>query len=308
MDFRLKVFVTAAQTLNYSVCAQKLGISQPAVTKHIKALEQEYNVQVFTRSGGKLRLSYEGELLLERARRIVYMYNDLGEESALLSKAPKGRFLVEIPPPIYYGFLPAFVGEFCRLAPRSSIDIRVTELTSSLPAQKPAAPETEKDNKISITYSSKLSDEAPLLFSDTLVVVGSGAFNSGNYYDLSDLKFLNYSNDLKTSQDILEYFTKNKAINYSNIKVIAQLADSQAIIRLLLSYQKHGKKAPAAVAFLWKSQVAKFVKDGKLQIVNVADFQDYQLPKRYYSISYNKTKENVSFVDFLTNWVNNLIT
>lgn len=306
MDFRLKVFVTAAQTLNYSVCAQQLGISQPAVTKHIKALEQEYNVQIFTRSGGKLRLSYEGELLLERARRIVGMYNDLGEESALLSKAPKGRFLVELPPPIYYGFLPAFVGEFCRLAPKSSIDVHVTELDSSLAPELSSKTEEENPNKITITYTSKPSEDLPLLFSDTLVVVGSGAFSSGGYYDLSDLKFLNYSNDINTSRDILEYFT-NSRFNYSKVRVIARLADSQAIIRLLLSYQKHGKKAPATVAFLWRSQVAKFIKDGKLQVVNVSEFQDYPLPKRYYSIIYNKTKENAGFVDFLTNWVNNLI-
>lgn len=302
MDFRLKVFVTAAQTLNYSACAEQLGISQPAVTKNIKALEQEYKMQLFYRSGSKLHLTYEGELLLEKARRIISLYGDLSDESALISKAPKGKFFVVLPPPIYYGFLPAFVGEFCRLAPKSSLEVSVSELGSeSSPAGQAAS-----EDKIVISYSSKPLEDKQVLFSDTLIVVGSGAFTPGSYYDLKELKFLNYTNDSQTTRDILEYFTHGQ-LNYSKVKTIAQLADSQAIIRLLLSYQKHGKRGPMTVAFLWKSQVAKFIKDGKLQAVNVSEFQDNPLPRRYYSISYTPSKENDSFVDFLTNWVRNLV-
>lgn len=34
-DFRLRVFITAAKTLNFTKCAEQLYISQPAVSKHI---------------------------------------------------------------------------------------------------------------------------------------------------------------------------------------------------------------------------------------------------------------------------------
>lgn len=37
-DFRLRVFITAAKTLNFTKCAEQLYISQPAVSKHIGEL------------------------------------------------------------------------------------------------------------------------------------------------------------------------------------------------------------------------------------------------------------------------------
>lgn len=44
-DFRLRVFITAAKTLNFTKCAEQLFISQPAVSKHIGELESRYKVQ-----------------------------------------------------------------------------------------------------------------------------------------------------------------------------------------------------------------------------------------------------------------------
>lgn len=45
-DFRLRVFITAAKTLNFTKCAEQLFISQPAVSKHIGELESRYKVQL----------------------------------------------------------------------------------------------------------------------------------------------------------------------------------------------------------------------------------------------------------------------
>ena len=48
-DFRLKVFITAARTLSFTRTAERLFISQPAVSKHIGELESQYKVQLFVR-------------------------------------------------------------------------------------------------------------------------------------------------------------------------------------------------------------------------------------------------------------------
>ena len=59
-DFRLRVFITAAKTLNFTKCAEQLYISQPAVSKHIGELESRYKVQLFERSGSRLALTEAG--------------------------------------------------------------------------------------------------------------------------------------------------------------------------------------------------------------------------------------------------------
>ena len=292
MDFRLHVFITCAKKLNYSLCAKELGISQPAVSKHIKELEKECGVQLFAKVGNKLKLTYEGDLLLDKAIRIDSLYSSLREDSSLISKAPKGSFSLVVPPPIYYGFLPAFIGEFCRLAIYSSIDIHLNDSES-----------LQNDKSIVINYSSSPLKEEETLFTDQLVVVGGAGFSKENYYDLNELKLLHYKNDPQTNKDILDFFASSE--NNPQFDIIANLNDSQAIIRLLLSYQKYSNKTPKAVAFLWKSQVSKFLRDRKLQIVNISDIEK-PLPKRWYSIQYPNTKENIGFVDFLKNWIKNL--
>lgn len=64
-DFRLRVFITAAKTLNFTKCAEQLYISQPAVSKHIGELESRYKVQLFERSGSRLALTEAGRVMLE---------------------------------------------------------------------------------------------------------------------------------------------------------------------------------------------------------------------------------------------------
>ena len=59
-----KVFYHVATTLSFSEAANKLFISQSAVSQSIKALEKKLNQKLFIRSTKKVRLTPEGELLL----------------------------------------------------------------------------------------------------------------------------------------------------------------------------------------------------------------------------------------------------
>ena len=60
-----KVFYHVATTLSFSEAANKLFISQSAVSQSIKALEKKLNQKLFIRSTKKVRLTPEGELLLQ---------------------------------------------------------------------------------------------------------------------------------------------------------------------------------------------------------------------------------------------------
>ena len=55
-DFRLKVFLTVAEKLNFTSAAETLFLLQPAVTLHIKTLGEELGVELFDRSSGNFRL------------------------------------------------------------------------------------------------------------------------------------------------------------------------------------------------------------------------------------------------------------
>ncbi|MDD6155047.1 MAG: LysR family transcriptional regulator [Eubacteriales bacterium] len=66
----MKTFLQVCRDMNYTKAAEHLCITQPAVTHHIKYLEQTYGAQLFTFEGKKLKLTQAGEFLLDSARKI----------------------------------------------------------------------------------------------------------------------------------------------------------------------------------------------------------------------------------------------
>ena len=65
MDPKLHTFLTLCQTMNYRLAAQRLHLSQPAVTKQIQSLEQSLQTKLFYYDGHTLHKT-EKCLLLER--------------------------------------------------------------------------------------------------------------------------------------------------------------------------------------------------------------------------------------------------
>ena len=51
LDFRLKTFLTLCKAMNYTKTAEILHITQPAVSQHIKYLEEDYGVRLFNYKG-----------------------------------------------------------------------------------------------------------------------------------------------------------------------------------------------------------------------------------------------------------------
>jgi len=72
MELRhLRYFVTAAEELNISRASSRLRISQPAVSRQIKDLEEELGVELFIRDPAGLRLTPAGDVFLPQARDIL---------------------------------------------------------------------------------------------------------------------------------------------------------------------------------------------------------------------------------------------
>jgi DNA-binding transcriptional LysR family regulator len=80
MDYKLKIFKAVAQTESFSLAAKLLHISQPAVSKCVKNLEEKYGKAFFERNPNSINLTKEGELLQEYAERIIQLYEELEDE------------------------------------------------------------------------------------------------------------------------------------------------------------------------------------------------------------------------------------
>src|SRR3989304_720557 len=85
--YQLKTFAAVAETGPRTRAAERLHISQPAVSPQIKALEEKLEVRLFERGPGGMTLTRAGARLLEEAAKVLAA----AEELRNLAKALTGE-------------------------------------------------------------------------------------------------------------------------------------------------------------------------------------------------------------------------
>ena len=86
LDPRWNTFLAVGETMNYTRAAERLCLTQPAVTHHIHYLEDHYGCRLFSYEGKVLRLTEAGLRLLEFTRSMAY--NSRKVENAMASPVP----------------------------------------------------------------------------------------------------------------------------------------------------------------------------------------------------------------------------
>lgn len=93
-DRQLQSFVILAEELHFGKAALRLNIAQPALSQHIKALEQTLDIPLFTRDKRNVALTFEGQQLLEDARAALAHGKKLRENAHSLKLGFKGQLKI----------------------------------------------------------------------------------------------------------------------------------------------------------------------------------------------------------------------
>ena len=80
VDSRLYSLLKVAEFGNYTRAAEQLSLTQPAVSQHIRSLEEEFKINIFERVSNKLHITHEGETVLKYAKRILALVSNLRRE------------------------------------------------------------------------------------------------------------------------------------------------------------------------------------------------------------------------------------
>ena len=94
MDYRDTVFLSVAKNQSFSKAANDLNISQPAVTRHIKELEEQYHTNLFERKSNKIYLTKAGEKVYNALKQIAQQYRNLDFEIGQLHNSISGEFKI----------------------------------------------------------------------------------------------------------------------------------------------------------------------------------------------------------------------
>jgi DNA-binding transcriptional LysR family regulator len=84
--YQLKTFVTVAEEGHLTRASERLHTSQPAVSAHIKSLEEEMGVSLFIRTPKGMVLTREGEVLRAKAQTALETIEDLYKEASVLKE------------------------------------------------------------------------------------------------------------------------------------------------------------------------------------------------------------------------------
>ena len=117
-NFRLKVFRTVAEHLNFRKAAEHLFLTQPAITLQIKALEDDLGIRLFDRAGNRVGLTPQGSVLLVYAKKLAALVfqaeQALGAEDGKVS----GELSLGVSTTIAQYVLPRLLGAFLAEHPR----------------------------------------------------------------------------------------------------------------------------------------------------------------------------------------------
>jgi LysR family transcriptional regulator, low CO2-responsive transcriptional regulator len=120
---KIETFLRAAENLSLSEAAKQLHLSQPAISHHIKVLEQELDVSLFVRSNTGLQLTEAGRLLLPWARRLLHDTNDLKEMMSSLHEDIAGELRISCSTTAGKYILPQLAARFCLRYPGVKVRI-----------------------------------------------------------------------------------------------------------------------------------------------------------------------------------------
>ena len=92
LDFRMETFLTVCRYMNFTRASEKLNITQPAVSQHIRFLEKHYNTKLFRYEGKKLRLTGAGEILRNASLTMMHDEQSMQNEMQKTEQEAEIRF------------------------------------------------------------------------------------------------------------------------------------------------------------------------------------------------------------------------
>jgi len=122
---QLRVFYTVANRLSFTLAAEDLVMSQPAVSLQIKALEQSLGLRLFERVANRLSLTQAGEALYHSATTMLSAEDEATRTMAELAGATRGKLVIGANTTGGMYILPPVIRDFRKAFPETEIVLHI---------------------------------------------------------------------------------------------------------------------------------------------------------------------------------------
>jgi DNA-binding transcriptional LysR family regulator len=274
MDFRLKVFYTVAVRLSFTKAATELFITQPAVSKHIQELEEQYKIKLFERNGSRIALTNAGEVLLKHTKNIFEIYREIDFDMSALINQQQGLLRLGASTTISQYIIPPLLARFHQKLQ----DIKVNLLNGNTEQIENALLKKEIEIGIvegqsknpAIKYTEFLKDELVLVCNSKNPLVHKEEIRPE---DLKSMSFVLREHGSGTLE-VIEYALKPFNIKLSQLNIEMQLGSTESIKSYLMNSD--------CVAFISIHAIEKELKNQEMIIL---DIKDLSMERFFYIIT-----------------------
>jgi DNA-binding transcriptional LysR family regulator len=260
LDFRIETFLTACHLLNFTETAKELHITQPAVSQHIRFLEERYQVKLFSYEGKKLCLTEAGVLLRKAATTMMHDTIILRErlQSGARTKRTFGATRT-----IGDYFMPDTLVRYLEREQNTDLCMLV-ENTETLLNKIDLG---ELDFALVEGYFRKSDYDYKVFSEQRFVAVCASNFFSGNQaISLSALfeSCLIVRESGSGTREILERYLQEKNGSIADFSRVIEIGSIRAIKSLVA--------AGCGISFLYEAAVAEELATGTLRVIELKDF------------------------------------
>lgn len=262
LDFRIETFLCVCKHLNYTKAAEELNITQPAVSQHIKYLENYYGDKLFTYSNKILTLTRAGEELKNAMLSIkhdnIYLKNKIAEQASEVNSIKFGATLT-----IGEFLLPRKLMNYTEENSKTQIEFLIAntqELLSLLEAGI-------IDFAVIEGYFEKSQYEYITVSNENYIAVCGNdypLYSVSNFNELFSHKLL-VREDGSGTKEILERYLSENGYSLTNFLNTSIISSIHVIKEFLLN--NYG------ISFIYEIAVKKELSEGTLRQISIPGFQ-----------------------------------
>ncbi|MEP1383692.1 MAG: LysR family transcriptional regulator [Paraglaciecola sp.] len=120
---QLNIFVCIANSHTFAEAAEKICLSQPALSSAIKKMELQVGGELFSRTTRKVELTPEGKLFIPVAKRLIYDWQQAFSDLHNLFSLGQGNLSIAAMPSFAAGLLPSILQKFTGLYPNIKLAV-----------------------------------------------------------------------------------------------------------------------------------------------------------------------------------------
>lgn len=120
---RVAIFVQVARLQSFVAAGRELGMSGPAVSKQIKALEESLGVRLLNRTTRSVTLTDEGALYLDRAAKALEDLQEAERQIQELKDCPTGKLKINVPMSFGNQYLVGPIAQFAKRYPEVKVEV-----------------------------------------------------------------------------------------------------------------------------------------------------------------------------------------